>query len=299
MRADKILDKLDISYELVEQDSPTKTCDDAARERGIDTSQIVKSLIVESEGDRYHVCIPGDRTLAEKKLGKPRMVSPEESKKITGFDSGTVHPLSSDLKHFIDERVFENSKVSFTAGTEKEGVILDSDGLRSALEEKGFDFEIKNIVVINDEDIEQLKEKGLDEDKARFVADKGYRKIFLDLVDDFDTEELVTGIRKLHREEIDFDSALTRELVKQADNENHMHKLAEKLAENGELPNEEDDFKLETVIEETIKDNPDALEEYREGKNSALNYLIGQIMQQTNGRANATKARELIEERIE
>lgn len=299
MRADKILDELDIGYELVEQDNPTKSCDDAAQERGVDTSQIVKSLIVESEGERYHVCIPGDRTLAERKLGNPRMISPEESKKITGFESGTVHPLSSDLKHFVDERVFENSRVSFTAGTKREGVILDSDDLRGALEEKGFDFEVKNIVVINDEDIEHLKEKGLNEEKARFVADKGYRKIFFDLVDNFGTEEIVTGIRKLHREEIDFNSGLAAELVERAENENHMHNLAKKLAENGKIPDEEDDFKLETVIKETIEDNPHALEEYREGKDSALNYMIGQIMQQTNGRANAGKARELIEERVE
>lgn len=299
MRADKILDELDIDYELVKQDNPTKTCDDAAKERGVDTSQIVKSLIVESEGNRYHICIPGDRILSEEKFENPRMVPSEESKEITGFDSGTVHPLSSDLKHFIDERVFENNKVSFTAGTEKEGVILNAEHLRSALEKKGFEFEVKNIVVIDEEDIEQLKEKGVDEDKARFIADKGYRKVFFKLVDDFGTEELVTGIRKLHREDIDFDASLAEELVEKAENENHMHKLAEKIAEKGELPDEENGFNLKTVVEETIEDNPDALEDFREGKDSALNYLIGQIMQQTNGRANPGKARELIKEKVE
>jgi len=299
MRADKILDELDIEYELVEQDNPTKTCDDAAREREVDISQIVKSLIIETEGDRYHICIPGDRILSEKKFGNPRMVPSEESRKITGFDSGTVHPLSSDLKHFIDERVFENNKVSFTAGTEEEGVILDAEDLRSALEQKDFEFEVKNIVVIDEEDIDQLKEKGLDEDKARFIADKGYRKVFFDLIDDFGTDDLVTGIRKLHREDIDFDASLAGELVKRAENENHMHKLAEKVAEKGELPDEENGFNLETVVEETIEDNPDAVEDFREGKDSALNYMIGQIMQQTNGRANPGKARELIKERVE
>ena len=299
MKADKILSEHGINYKLVEQDNPTKDCDDAARERGIETSQIVKSLIVRRDGELYHVCIPGDRELSEKKFGEQRLVEPEKSKEITGFESGTVHPLSSGLKHFIDERVFEQGRVSFTVGSDTEGVILDSDSFLEALKNEDFSFEVNDIVVTEEEDIEELKQKGVGEEIAGFLADKGYRSILLDLHGEFPVSDIVKSVKKLHREEIIFDVEEVRELVRKAENENHMHKLAEKLAEDGEFPDEEDSFDLEIMIEEIIERNSNAISDYKEGKDSALNYLIGQVMQQTNGRANAEKARELIREEVE
>lgn len=294
MKADKILSKHRIDHEVVEQDRPTKSCSEAAEARDIETSQIVKSLIVERDGEKYHVCIPGDRTLSERKFGEQRLVSPEESKEITGFESGTVHPLSSDLKHFIDERVFEQDRISFTTGSDKEGVMLDSEDFKIALEKQGFEFEVKDIVVTEERDIEELKKKGVDEEIAGFIADKGYRSILNELSGELSVKDIVDAIRKLHREEIKFGFTEVKKLVERAENENHMHKLAEKLAEDGELPAEEDGFELKQVIEEVVEENPNAVSDYRDGKDSALNYLLGQIMQQTNGRANAGKAREII-----
>lgn len=298
MKADKILSDKGIEYEIVEHDRPVKGCSEAADQRGIETSQIVKSLIVRKGEQLFHVCVPGDREFSEKKFGEARLVDPEKSKEITGFESGTVHPLSSDLKHFIDERVFEHETISFTTGSPLKGVLLDSDNFKEVLRQSGFEFEIEDIVVTEDQDIQELKETGVSEEEASFIANKGYRSILNSLTKDYPVDEVVVAVRKLHREDVEFGKEQVKNLVKRSENENHMHKLAIKLAENGELPDTEDDFELENTVQSIIKDNPEAIEDFKQGKDSALNYLIGQIMEKTNGRADAGKARKLIEEEV-
>jgi prolyl-tRNA editing enzyme YbaK/EbsC (Cys-tRNA(Pro) deacylase) len=297
MKADKILSEKGIDYQLISQDKPTKACHEAAEERGVDTSQIVKSLIVRKNDEIIHVCIPGDRKLSEKKFGSYRLVKPEKSKEITGFDSGTVHPLSSDLKHVVDERIFEIDKISFTTGSKVEGVILDARDFSRAISDKEFELEVRDLVVTEERDLEELKQLGIDEDIAEFLTSRGYRSILLDLKEDFDNSRIVDAVRKLHREKMDFGAKEVRKLLERAENENHMQKMAEKLNENGKLP-EESGFELEKVIEEVLQNNQDAVNDFQEGKDSALNYFIGKIMESTNGKADAGKARKKIQDMI-
>lgn len=47
-----------------------------------------------------------------------------------------------------------------------------------------------------------------------------------------------------------------------------------------------DDGVLRAAIEEVIADNPKAVDDYRAGKNGALNFLVGQTMKKTRGRAD-------------
>ena len=298
MKADKILSEKGIDYQLVSQNRPTKACDEAAEERGVETSQIIKSLIVRKDEEIIHVCVPGDRKVSEKKFGSYRLVDSEKSKKITGFESGTVHPLSSNLRHVIDERIFERDEVSFTTGSEVEGVILDSEDFLDVLREMDYEMEIIDLAVTSEKELEELKEAGVDEELAEFLMNNGYRSIFFDLEEEFDASDVVGGIRKLHREQIEFGAEEVNKIVERAENKNHMQRLAEKMAENGELP-EESAFEIEDVIQNVLKNNEDAVSDYQNGKESALNYLMGKVMESTNGRVDAGKTKQKLLNKLE
>lgn len=299
MKADEKLEELGISFEEVVQDNPTKSCDDAAKERGVETSQIVKSLIVESEGEKFHVLLPGDRTLSEKKFGAEyRMIPPEEAEEITGFEPGTVHPFSTELKHVVDERILENHRVSHTVGEKTMGVILDAGDFHEALEKSGFDIEIRDIAVSTDEDFQEIEEQGLEQESAKFVVTKGYRKSFLELVKNYEESDVLDLLKAFNREDLNLNIEEAEEVLERAENQTHMQRLAEKLSENGALP-EKSDFDLEEKVSAVVEKNPEAVEDYENGQESAVNYLIGQLMQETNGKADAGEAREILVEELE
>lgn len=298
MKADRKLDELGFKYEEVVQDEATKSCDDAARERGLETRQIVKSLIVESEGERFHVLLPGDRELSERKFGSEyRMIPPEESREITGFESGTVHPFSTELDHVVDERVFENDRVSHTVGEKRRGVIIDSTEFREAIESSDFPVEIRDIAVSTEEDYREVEEEGLDAEDARFVVNKGYRKIFLGLIEDKDSETVLDLLRAFHREEIEPKRDIAVEMLERSDSTTHMQRMIESYAEDGILP-EKEEFDLDQVISDVLESHPGAVDDFRDGKDSAVNFLIGQIMKQTNGKADAGETRQELLERL-
>ena len=298
MKADEVLKELGFEYEEVLQDEPTKSCDDAARERGLKTRQIVKSLIIESEGEKYHILVPGDRELSEKKLGAEyRLIPPEKSRKITGFESGTVHPFSTDLKHIADERVFENEKISHTVGEEKRGIIIESGKFRKALEKSDFELEVRDIAVSTTEDYREIQEKGLTEEDAKFIVEKGFRKKFLVLTESFEPQRVLKVLRAFHRQEKEFREETAGKILDRAENETHIQRIVQHYVEKGELPDEKEEFDLEEEVKEVFEENPGAVQDLKSGKESAKNYLIGQLMQRTNGKAQAGKARDLIEEK--
>lgn len=55
---------------------------------------------------------------------------------------------------------------------------------------------------------------------------------------------------------------------------------------------------LEEVIKKTIEDNPNAVEDYRNGKENSVQFIFGQVMRETKGRADPQKAIPLIEKLI-
>jgi len=55
---------------------------------------------------------------------------------------------------------------------------------------------------------------------------------------------------------------------------------------------------LERFIEEVIKDNPKPIKDYKEGKRGALQFLIGQVMRKTKGRANPKVVSSILERRL-
>ena len=299
MKAHKFLEEKGLNFEVVEQENPTKSCDDAAKERGVETSQIVKSLIVErheekglKEGELIHVLLPGDREISEKKFGESHLIPPEESKELTGFESGTVHPFASELKHLIDYRVLENKQVSFTVGEQLRGVIIDTEQFKEGLEKSDFEYEVKDISLTDERDIEKLMETGLKEEDARFVADKGLSPLYFEI--DFDSDKVVKAFQELLRHDISPQKEVVEEIIEASENMNHLQKLVENYAETGEIE-DSGSFELENVIEEIFDDHPEALKDLEEGKDSVENFVIGQVMQKTSGKARPDNVKEVLE----
>jgi aspartyl-tRNA(Asn)/glutamyl-tRNA(Gln) amidotransferase subunit B len=55
-----------------------------------------------------------------------------------------------------------------------------------------------------------------------------------------------------------------------------------------------DDSAITTAIEEAIVENPKALEDYRAGKAASLNFLVGQVMKKTRGKADPAEINRLV-----
>ncbi len=55
---------------------------------------------------------------------------------------------------------------------------------------------------------------------------------------------------------------------------------------------------LTDVVEKTIKNNPQVVEDYKKGKSNALQFLIGKIMKETKGKANPQAIAKLLKEKI-
>ncbi len=80
------------------------------------------------------------------------------------------------------------------------------------------------------------------------------------------------------------------------------------LVENGgtaeEIVKEKDLLKaeeseIERFVEEVLDENPDAVDDYRSGEEEALNFLVGQVMEKSRGKADPKTARQRIVEELE
>ena len=61
-----------------------------------------------------------------------------------------------------------------------------------------------------------------------------------------------------------------------------------------EQKDEEDSHELENIVKEVINDNKEQFEDYKNGKESILQYFIGQVMAKTKGKYNPKKIIEII-----
>jgi aspartyl-tRNA(Asn)/glutamyl-tRNA(Gln) amidotransferase subunit B len=56
----------------------------------------------------------------------------------------------------------------------------------------------------------------------------------------------------------------------------------------------QDDGLLQKYVEEAVKANPDAIESYKKGKTQAIGAIVGAVMKQTKGQANAAKVNAIL-----
>ena len=59
-----------------------------------------------------------------------------------------------------------------------------------------------------------------------------------------------------------------------------------------------DSSQLEDICKKIIAENPKSVEDYKTGKQAALQFLVGKVMKQTAGQANAAMVQELFKKII-
>ena len=52
--------------------------------------------------------------------------------------------------------------------------------------------------------------------------------------------------------------------------------------------------KIRNIIKEIIKNNPDSVNDYKNGHDRAIKFLMGQVMKETKGKANPKLANEIL-----
>ena len=60
----------------------------------------------------------------------------------------------------------------------------------------------------------------------------------------------------------------------------------------------EDDNLIDNLVMEVINENEKAIEDYHNGRTNMLDYLVGQVMKKSKGKANPVQAKEKMIEKI-
>ncbi len=91
-------------------------------------------------------------------------------------------------------------------------------------------------------------------------------------------------------------------------NQNIAKKVFKEMMQNGKMPSTivkeqglevvSDAGEIEKFVEEAIAENPGPAEEYKTGKDKALNFLLGQVMRKSRGKANPQQVQELINTKL-
>ncbi len=72
----------------------------------------------------------------------------------------------------------------------------------------------------------------------------------------------------------------------------------DRIMREGKMSQIEDEGKLTDIIEEVIQANPEVVESIQKGKINAIQFLVGQVMKKSRGRAEPKIVRELLERKI-
>ncbi|MBF0137589.1 MAG: YbaK/EbsC family protein [Magnetococcales bacterium] len=144
----KFLDDLKVDYTVKPHQKEAFTSEDAAHERGIRLSQIVKCMVGHDEhGNLYVMLIPGDRILKLKKVREVaggvriHLVPPDELVKTFGVTIGAISPVQfyQKSKIFMDHTIFEEDDVDISSGDLCAGIELKADKLCEILSAKRCD----------------------------------------------------------------------------------------------------------------------------------------------------------------
>ena len=203
------------------------------------------------------------------------------------------------------------------------GYIFDPDLTRQENTESHIEETQASIPELPHEKFERYMEKGLKSKIAEaLISDPEISNLFEDLEKEFETGEvasLLTGDLKkvLNYHELKFsDSGLEKGwikyLLKLIEEDKISDRNSEKVLREAvedprpfkEIVEVEDLLKSgkeETaqVVKEVIDNEEDAVEDYRSGDEEALNFLVGQVMASSGGKADPKKTREILQENLE
>jgi Cys-tRNA(Pro) deacylase len=122
---------------LEELESGTATAEDAARAAGCTLEQIVKSIVLDCDGEPVVALVPGDRRADLDKIAsaagaaKARFARPAEVEAATGFAPGAVapFPLPKVERVLIDQSLLTHDVVWVGAGSETHLAALSPSAL--------------------------------------------------------------------------------------------------------------------------------------------------------------------------
>ncbi len=134
------LDSLNIPYTVKLHERAVFTSEDAARERGVRLSQIVKTMFLVGKEDTIVVAVvQGHKKLDLKKLKKLsghkslQFMDKEGIEKKMGLVVGAMAPIVEGFPVFVDRSVFDEEVVDISSGDPKAGLELSREDLRRLL----------------------------------------------------------------------------------------------------------------------------------------------------------------------
>ena len=142
--ATQALDLLSIPYRIFQHSHPPGSLEQAARERGQEPGQVVRSILFRYEQDVFiMVLMAGPGQISWKRvrthLGVSRlsMASEPEVRGVTGYSIGTVSPLGllRPTRILADVSVFMPEGISIGCGMRGAAILMKSVDLKQVLGE--------------------------------------------------------------------------------------------------------------------------------------------------------------------
>jgi Cys-tRNA(Pro)/Cys-tRNA(Cys) deacylase len=136
------LDEKGIAYRLFRHPGKLDSLEQAARERGQQPEQVVRSILFRLGEDEYvMVLVAGPKRISwpalRRYLGQSRltMASEVEVLQATGYPLGAVSPfgLPSPVRILVDQSILEQREISIGSGEKYAAVFLEVSDLMKAL----------------------------------------------------------------------------------------------------------------------------------------------------------------------
>lgn len=121
-----------VDFRLLCHQTPATTIEDAAKQRGVLPSQMVKSILLRDMGGLYALaCVPGDQQVDPKKVRaflqcrRMTCVDAEHVKEVTGFALGTVAPIALKVPlPIVMDPSLQQERVNISSGNNMAGLEL-------------------------------------------------------------------------------------------------------------------------------------------------------------------------------
>jgi Cys-tRNA(Pro)/Cys-tRNA(Cys) deacylase len=134
------LESSGIAYRVIRH-GPVRSLAEAARARGVEPADVVKTMVVRrGKGDYVFVLVPGDRAISWPRLrallGVSRLSMPDATvaREVTGYERGTITPLGSATAWPViaDERLL-GREITLGAGDHGVAVAVRAEDVLEAL----------------------------------------------------------------------------------------------------------------------------------------------------------------------
>lgn len=140
--------------------------------------------------------------------------------------------------------------------------------------------------------------KEIDPEYAALWINKELKRILaynkLDYKDSYMTSDRIIELLKMVRSK-EITAKASKKIVEQMPlNTKSPKEIAEEMGLIGIVSED----KVREVAEKAVQENPEAVQDYHDGKKAAINFLLGQVMKHTRGKANPKEAVKFIEELI-